>query len=386
MKITVITAFPQFFRSFLDTSIVGKAVERGLLNVSVVDLREYGEGDYRQIDDYSFGGNGGMVLMAEPLTRAIEDLDDPSFVVYPSPQGVTMTQEMVESLSTKDHLVIVCGHYEGVDERFVQSKVDMELSIGDYVLTGGELPAMVVIDSVSRLIPGVVGKGRAVVEDSFYRGMLDNPHFTRPSEWRGIEVPPVLLSGNDSEIDLWRRREAVVRTLDRRSDLLCRASLRSYLEVGYYVMWFPPDDVDHWTLRTISLSCSSYGVSRLLIPVQDREIRDSFRSLLTDLGVDSAVKLFPSAQKASQWVIKKEKKQPFSIVIGKGQGEENISWLEVKREILSNSRPPMFVFGESVASEGDVTMRPVAGDDRDRSALPVQNAVSVVLDRFFGWR
>ncbi|MDD4836193.1 MAG: tRNA (guanosine(37)-N1)-methyltransferase TrmD [Synergistales bacterium] len=386
MRITVVTAFPQFFRSFLDTSIVGRAVERGLLNVSVVDLREYGEGDYRQIDDYSFGGNGGMVIMAEPLSRALEDLDGPSFVVYPSPQGVTMTQEMVESLSTKDHLVIVCGHYEGVDERFVQSKVDMELSIGDYVLTGGELPAMVVIDSVSRLIPGVVGKGRAVVEDSFYRGMLDNPHFTRPAEWRGMEVPPVLLSGNDSEIDLWRRREAVVRTLDRRADLLCRASLRNYLEVGYYVMWFPPDELDPWTLRTISLSCSSYGVSRLLIPVQDGEVREGFRSLISDLGLDASVKLFPSAQKASQWVLKKEKKQPFSIAIGKGQGEENISWLEVKREILSNSRPPMFVFGENVASEGDVTMRPVAGDDRDRSALPVQNAVSVVLDRFFGWR
>lgn len=386
MKITVITAFPQFFRSFLETSIVGRAVERGMLDVSVVDLREYGDGDYRQIDDYSFGGNGGMVIMAEPLTRAIEDLDAPSFVVYPSPQGVTMTQEMVESLSTKEHLVIVCGHYEGVDERFVRSKVDMELSIGDYVLTGGELPAMAVIDSVSRLIPGVVGKGRAVVEDSFYRGMLDNPHFTRPAEWRGVEVPPVLLSGNDSEIDLWRRKEAVMRTLDRRPDLLCRASLRNYLETGYYVMWFPPDEVDPCTLRTISLGCSSYGVSKLLIPIQESEVRDSFRSLLLDEGLDAVVKLFPSTQKASQWILKKEKRQPFSIVVGKGHGEENISWLEVKREMLSNGRPPLFVFGDNVASVGDVTMRPVAGDDRDRSALPVQNAVSVVLDRFFGWR
>lgn len=386
MRITVVTAFPSFFHSFLETSIVGKAVEGGLLKVSVVDLRDYGEGDYRRVDDYSFGGNGGMVLMAEPLTRALEDLQDPSFVVYPSPQGISLTQETVESLSTKEHLVIVCGHYEGVDERFVSSKVDMELSIGDYVLTGGELPAMVVIDAVSRLIPGVVGKGRAVVEDSFYRGMLDNPHFTRPADWRGMEVPSVLLSGNDKEIDSWRRNEAVCRTLDRRPDLLSRASLRNYLEGGSYVMWFPPEKVDPWTLGAIASSCLSYGVSKLFIPILDSDVRDSFRSIISELGLGSMVKLFPSFQRATEWVLKKEKQQPFAVVLGKGQGEESLSWLEVKREILSNRRPPLFIFGDDVPYEGDVIMRPVAGDDRDRSALPVQNAVSVVLDRFFGWR
>nr|WP_321502906.1 tRNA (guanosine(37)-N1)-methyltransferase TrmD [uncultured Dethiosulfovibrio sp.] len=384
MKITVLTAFPEFFRSFLETSIVGKAVERGLLEVSVVDLRGYGEGDYRRIDDYSFGGNGGMVLMAEPLTKALEDLKDPSYVVYPSPQGVTLTQEIVESISTKDHLVIVCGHYEGVDERFVGSKVDMELSIGDYVLTGGELPAMVVIDSVSRLIPGVVGKGRAVVEDSFYRGMLDNPHFTRPAEWRDMKVPPVLLSGNDKEIELWRRRESVSRTLTRRPDLMARASLRDYLEKGYYVLWSPPDKIDPSALRTIVDGCVSYGVSKLLIPVVDGLRRDSLRALVSDLKVDSTVKLFPSYQRGLEWIAKKEKATPFSVSLGKGEGEASLSWIEVKMEFLSRRCPGVFVFGDFV--EGDVVMRPVAGDDRDRSALPVQNAVSVVLDRFFGWR
>ncbi len=384
MKVTVITAFPQFLGSFLETSIVGRAIERELLQVSVVDLRDYGDGDYRQIDDYSFGGNGGMVLMAEPLTRALEDLGGSPFVVYPSPQGVTLTQEMVESLSTKEHLVIVCGHYEGVDERFVQSNVHMEISIGDYVLTGGELPAMVVIDALSRLVPGVVGKTRAVVEDSFYRGMLDNPHFTRPASWRGMDAPSVLLSGNDREIERWRRREAVIRTLDRRPDLMGRASLRDYLEKGYYVMWFPDGELSSWSLESIVSTSLSYGVSKVLIPVADREKRDSIRSLLSQLSLDSTVKLFPSYKKGLEWIEKKEKESPLSVSLGKGEGEASLSWLEVKRELLSRSRPAVFFFGN--AEDGDVVMRPVAGDDRGRSALPVQNAVSVVLDRFFGWR
>ncbi len=384
MKVTVVTAFPEFFRAFLETSIVGRGVDRGLLQVSIMDLREYGEGGYRQIDDYSFGGNGGMVLMADPLAKAVEDLDGDPYVVYPSPQGVPLTQDTVESLYTKRHIVIVCGHYEGVDERFTSSKVDLELSIGDYVLTGGELPAMVIIDAISRLVPGVVGKGRAVVEDSFFRGMLDNSHFTRPSDWRGMAVPAVLLSGDDRAIDGWRRRDAVERTLDRRPDLLGRASLRGYLDKGYYVIWVPSEPFDLGKLDSIARCSASYGVSRLIAVFPDRAEREDVKADLNRNGLEKLVKLSSSIDAALEWIAKKEKALPCRISLGCDMGEESASWIEVKGQILRNGRPAVFVFGDGVP--GDIVMRPVAGDDRDRSALPVQNAISVILDRFFGWR
>jgi tRNA (guanine-N1)-methyltransferase len=210
MKITVVTAFPDFLKSFLSTSIVGRGVAAERLVVEVLDLRDFADGAYRQVDDYAFGG-GGMVLMAEPLAKALEkaaaaDGGRP-FVLGTSPQGAVLTQEMVESLAAQEHLFIVCGHYEGLDERFTRRFVDMEVSIGDYVLTGGELPAMVLIDAVARRIPGVVGKESAVEEDSFFRGFLDTPHFTRPSVWRGESVPEALLSGDHEVVRSWRRHQ-----------------------------------------------------------------------------------------------------------------------------------------------------------------------------------
>ncbi|MDR3264685.1 MAG: tRNA (guanosine(37)-N1)-methyltransferase TrmD, partial [Synergistaceae bacterium] len=199
MRFTIVTAFPEFFGDFLSTSIIGRAVKTGLIRVDLVDLRSFGRGGYRQIDDYAFGA-GGMVLTAEPLFEALEAARatqrGQSFVVCPTPQGVLLTQDIVETLAAQEHVVIVCGHYEGPDERFVERAVDLEVTIGDCVLTGGEIPAMAIIDAVSRLTPGVVGKRDAVEDDSFYQGMLDHPHYTRPASWDGRVVPDVLLSGN----------------------------------------------------------------------------------------------------------------------------------------------------------------------------------------------
>ena len=238
MHVTIVTAFPEFFGDFLSTSILGRAVKQGLVRVDLVDLREFGRGGYRQIDDYAFG-SGGMVLAAPPLAdalRAAGELGegDP-FVVYPSPQGCVLTQEIVESLARQEHVVILCGHYEGLDERFVEREVDLEVTVGDCVLTGGEIPAMAIVDAMSRLVPGVVGRGEAVAEDSFYRGMLDHPHYTRPASWEGRTVPEVLLGGNASEIHSWRRAKAVERTLARRPDLLSRAAIRGYLTGNVYL-------------------------------------------------------------------------------------------------------------------------------------------------------
>lgn len=208
------------FDGFISTSIIGRAVKTGLIEVECVNLRSFGLGNYRQIDDYSFG-SGGMVLMAEPLKLALQSVaDSESFVICPSPQGNLLSHNMVKTLVEKVHVVIVCGHYEGIDERFIERYVQLEVSIGDAVLSGGEIPAMAVVDSMARLVPGVVGKMESVEGDSFFNGILDYPHYTRPAEWDGIRVPEVLISGHAAKIAEWRRDQALRRTVERRPDLL----------------------------------------------------------------------------------------------------------------------------------------------------------------------
>ena len=213
----------------LAEGVVGRAIARGLLDVRVHDLRDSTTDRHRVVDDVPFGGGPGMVLKPEPLFRAVETIreerGDPAAVILTSPDGPRFSHEHAERLSRLPHVVILCGRYEGVDERVRQSLATEELSIGDYVLTGGELPALVIADAVARLVPGVVGDEASVSRDSFARGLLDYPQYTRPAEFRGLAVPPVLLSGHHQEIETWRRRQALVRTLERRPDLLEEADL-----------------------------------------------------------------------------------------------------------------------------------------------------------------
>ena len=221
IRIDVVTLFPGMFPGVLDESLLRVARERQAVDIRVVDLRDYTEGRHRVADDYPFGGGGGMVLKPEPLFAAVEALRGPeSRVVLLCPQGPTLTQATAERLAKVAHLVLVCGHYEGVDERVRTELVDEELSIGDYVLTGGELPALVVVDAVVRLVPGVLGDPEGAARESFAAGRLDYPQYTRPAEFRGWRVPEVLLSGDHGRIARWRRREALRRTLTRRPDLL----------------------------------------------------------------------------------------------------------------------------------------------------------------------
>src|SRR5262245_5482052 len=209
------------FSGVLDESMLRVARERGAVDIRVVELRGYTEGRHRVADDYPFGGGGGMVLKPEPLFAAVEAFRGPeSRVVLLCPQGPTFTQAVAERFARETHLVLLCGHYEGVDERVRGQLVDEEVSIGDYVLTGGELPALVVLDAVVRLLPGVLGDPAGATRESFAAGRLDYPQYTRPAEFRGWRVPEVLLSGDHGRIARWRRREALLRTLARRPDLL----------------------------------------------------------------------------------------------------------------------------------------------------------------------
>ena len=227
MKVDIVTIFPGMFKGPIDESILKRAQEKNLVEIEVHDLRQWTKDKHKTVDDSPYGGGPGMVMMVEPVDRAIrsllaqqgDSLTKPK-VILMTPQGKQFEQKKAQELSKLEHLIFICGHYEGVDERVREHLVDEEISIGDYVLTGGELPAMVVIDSVVRLIPGVLGKEASLDEESFSNGLLEYPHYTRPEEFEGWKVPDVLLSGNHAEIAKWRKEQALKRTQQRRPDLL----------------------------------------------------------------------------------------------------------------------------------------------------------------------
>lgn len=229
MRIDVISLFPDFIQTCAGFGVTGRAVERALLTLHGWNPRDYAEGNYRRVDDRPFGGGPGMVMMIDPLRAAIAAAraadPEPVSLVYLSPQGRRLDQAGVRELAGRKRLMLLCGRYEGVDERLVRAEVDEELSIGDYVLSGGELAAAVVVDVVARLQPGALSDADSAEQDSFESGLLDWPHFTKPVTHELGEVPPVLLSGNHAEIDKWRRQQALLRTLERRPDLLESASL-----------------------------------------------------------------------------------------------------------------------------------------------------------------
>lgn len=221
MRIDVLTIFPGMFASPLRESLLGKAIETGRVEVRVHDIRDFTDDRHRQVDDEPFGGGPGMVMMAEPVLRAAESLGegDRRHILL-SPAGRPLDQALVKELAAEPWLVLVCGRYEGVDERVVQALPAEELSIGDYVLSGGEIPALVVIEAVTRLVPGVVGREESLAAESFEQGVLDHPHYTRPQELRGMRVPGALISGDHAGIEEWRRRAAEEKTRRNRPDLL----------------------------------------------------------------------------------------------------------------------------------------------------------------------
>ena len=228
MRFDILTLFPRMFFSPFQESILGRAVEKGFVQIRIINIRDFALDKHQVVDDTPYGGGQGMVMKVEPIGRAIEWVkseDASARVIHLTPQGRPLDQERVRELSSVTHLVLLCGRYEGVDERVREFFIDEEVSIGDYVLSGGEFAAMVVIDAISRLLPGVLGSDRSAIDDSFFNSLLEYPQYTRPFEFTGRTVPEVLLSGNHSAISRWRRKEALKRTLIRRPDLLARAVL-----------------------------------------------------------------------------------------------------------------------------------------------------------------
>ena len=229
MKYYVMTLFPEMFEQVMGSSIMGKAIDQGLIELEIFNIRDFTLDKHNKVDDYPYGGGAGMVMEAEPIYRCYEEICSRAgkrpAVVYMTPQGEVFSQRKAESLSTKDEVVFLCGHYEGVDERVLEEIVTDYLSIGDYVLTGGELAAAVMADAIVRIIPGVISDEQSALSDSFQDNLLEYPQYSRPEEWHGKKVPPVLLSGHHANIEKWRREQSILRTYERRPDLLEKSSL-----------------------------------------------------------------------------------------------------------------------------------------------------------------
>lgn len=221
MKIDILTLFPEFFSKLYKWSIIGRAIEKGIVEINSTNIRDFSKNKHKKVDDYPFGGGPGMVMAPGPIYRAINSVrDDSSKVIYLSPQGKKMNQKVANRLSKERHLVLLCGHYEGIDNRIIDNYIDEEISIGDYVLTGGEIPAMVVIDSIIRLLPGVLKSEESYSEESHYNGLLEYPQYTRPREFKNLTVPDILLSGNHKKIKEWRYYKSLENTFFKRPDLL----------------------------------------------------------------------------------------------------------------------------------------------------------------------
>ena len=229
MRIDIRTLFPEMCERVLDESIIGRSREGGLVEINCVNIRDYSTDKHRRVDDTTYGGGTGMIMQCQPIFDCFCDLEKQigrrPYLIYMSPQGQKLDQQKVKELAKMDNIAILCGHYEGVDERVIEELVDEEISIGDYVLTGGELPALVLADSITRMLPGVLASDEAFEEESHYNGLLEYPQYTRPYEWHGKTVPDVLLTGHHANITKWRRERSLERTKERRPDLLGKAEL-----------------------------------------------------------------------------------------------------------------------------------------------------------------
>ena len=231
MRIDIITLFPEMCSAVLNESIIGRAQKSGAIEINCHQLRDFAFDKHRRVDDAPYGGGMGMLMMAEPIALCFDDIckqtgERPHFI-YMSPQGKTLTQDKIKELSEYDNICLLCGHYEGVDERLLEEYIDEEISIGDYVLTGGELPALVLADALARMAPGVLSDDECFEQESHFNGLLEYPQYTRPNMWRGKEVPKVLLSGHHKNIEEFRRRQSVIRTAEKRPDMIKNAPLNS---------------------------------------------------------------------------------------------------------------------------------------------------------------
>ena len=422
LNFTLITLFPAMFDSPLGHSILKKAQEKGLISVRVVDLRDYATDRHRVTDDYPYGGGQGMVMKPEPLIAAIEDsktkLKNPRVILL-SPRGRAFNQKEADKLSQQKELVLICGRYEGVDER-VKSVVDDELSIGDYTLSGGELAAMVLIDTVTRLIPGVLGNERSPQEDSFSDGLLEYPQYTRPEEIRGMKVPEVLLSGDHERIKNWRREMSLKLTRERRPDLFRKAPLtpdeRKSLGarspcLSMALLHYPVYDkngqvvttaVTNMDIHDIARSARTYGVKRFYVVTPVKALQKLALKIIThwEEGYGSqynqtrkeALALVRLKDTLDDVILELEQEygsKPQLVVTSARPGGKRTPFTELREMLIRDVKPFLLLLGtgwgltETVLAQSDCLLEPIDGGT-DYNHLSVRSAAAIILDRLLG--
>lgn len=409
MRFTVVTIFPDMFASVLDASMLGRARAAGLLAVDFVDPRDFTADKHRSVDDSPYGGGPGMVMKVEPLVAAIESIGGEPHRVLMSPAGAPLRQARVRQLAELDHIVLVCGRYEGIDERVTELAIDEELSLGDFVLTGGELAAMAVIDSVARFVPGVLGESTSTDEESFSEGLLEYPQYTRPAEFRDRAVPDILLSGDHARIAAWRRERSVERTAARRPELAPRADIAARTHVA--LVHHPVYDrngrvvttaVTNLDLHDIARSAATYGLAGVHIVTPVAAQREKIDRILSvwdgrkddrDNRPDALAQVRPAA---SIEAVVAELGDP--LVVATTASTERCEAGSVvgpadfpRVSVEVAPRPVLLVFGtgwgltDEIISESDQILAPIRGA-AEFNHLSVRSAVAVVLDRLFGAR
>jgi tRNA (guanine37-N1)-methyltransferase len=407
MTVDVLTLFPEMFVSPFEESILKRAREKGLLSLNIHNIRNYTSDKHQAADDYPYGGGAGMVMKAEPLVNAVEALQSGHYRVLMTPRGTPLTQSVVRRLSRQKKLMLVCGRYEGVDERVSELVIDEEISVGDFVLSGGELPAMMLVDAVTRLIPGVLGNEASVSEESFSGDLLEYPQYTRPAEFRGMKVPDVLLSGNHKEIEAWRKERALDKTRKIRPDLAPQASV--YGALVHYPVTDKRGDVISTSITPIDLHDMSrtfrtYGLKKLFIvsphPAQNEAVRQMLDFWQEGAGKAynsnraealSLTRLTENIDEVVSRITREEGQMPELWVTSARLQEPVTGYSEARGRLAGlKEKPLLILFGtgwglaQTIVEKADIRLAPVKGIGHDFNHLSVRSAAAVILDRLFG--
>lgn len=421
----VLTIFPEMIDAVFKQGVISKAIEKGIVNINSINIRDYAEGRHLVTDDYQYGGGAGLVMKVEPIYEAVSALKEKAntFVVLLDPRGKKFDQKLAEKMANDyDNITFICGRYEGVDERVRELVVDMELSLGDFILTGGEFAAITVIDSIARLVPGVLGDEASADEESFTTGMLEYPHYTRPVEYKGLHVPEVLTKGNHSEIEKWRMEKAIEITLKNRPDLLkisqqnietrkkiCaeqKRGLSKKLKLNVALMHYPMRDkqgdivataITNLDLHDISRSCRTYSVETYYVvtPIEaQREIAsrvinhwmDGFGSTYNPNRTEafSHTMLMDSLSEAILDIEKRHKKRPLIVATTARPDRATITAKHLG--VISEEQPVLLIFGtgwgftDEVLETADYIVEPIEGVG-EFNHLSVRSAVAILLDR-----
>lgn len=428
MRYDILTIFPQFFESPFSFGILKKAKEKGLIEINAHDIRTFAKDRHKTVDDKPYGGGSGMIMKPEPLGNAIEAIKlegAKSLVVLTTPQGERLSDGLAREFSEYEQLVVICGRYEGIDERIREIYVDKEISIGDYVLSGGEYAASVIIDAVSRFIPGVLGNAVSSFDDSFGKGILEHPQYTRPEEYKGKGIPQILLSGNHKEIETWKRRESLKRTFIRRPDLLDKTGLttqdleflgqfkkpdspsgRAYVALVHYPVYNKRREIVttafvNLDVHDIARAAKTYGIKGFFLVQPVREQQKLIEQVLwhwmegpgasfnpTRVEALKLVTIKNSIDETMKEIEEREGLRAKVVVTDARPREKMIGYFELKEKILSGKEPYLMLFGTGwgiageVMDTADYMLKPIDGVT-DFNHLSVRGAAAIILDRLF---